>query len=523
MEHSETEPRQATGKHGTTIAELREAFAKQAASLREAKEFAEHIISTIPDGLLVLDANLRVQTANDSFYALFQVSPAETKGRLIYELGNGQWDIPELHALLEEVLPQNNVFTGYEVEHYFEGLGRRIMRLNGRYLDHVQFILLAITDITEGKQAEEALRRSEENYRLLVENAQEYAIFMLTTEGCIERWNNGAERIFGYREEEAIGLSGAVIFTEDDRTAGVPEMEMLFATHNGQANDDRWQLRRDGSRFWASGVMEALRHPDGQLRGFVKVLRDNTEQKRTEEAWCQLYDSLEAQVEERTRQVRQLVSQLTLSEQAERRRISEILHEDLQQRLHSFRYQLTLLRHELGLGNSEDARQRMAAMEAELKDTIGLTRNLSIELSPPALEGEGLKEAFQWLSSQMQEQHGLRIHLQAADVLPVLSADLRVLLFRIVREVLFNVVKHAGVKEATVVLSYADAQVRIEIIDQGQGFDAAAVLAQPDRSDGLWRSQRRLELIGGQMQIDSTPETGTRVMLTCPLSPRNAA
>ena len=138
-------------------------------ALRNAKEYAESIIHTIPDALLVLDPDLRVQMANDAFYEIFQVKREATEGRLIYELGNNQWHIPALRTLLADILPENHVFIGYEVDHTFESIGRRTMLLNGRRLDHVQLILLAIADITERKEAEEAVRASEERMRLLLE------------------------------------------------------------------------------------------------------------------------------------------------------------------------------------------------------------------------------------------------------------------------------------------------------------------------------------------------------------------
>lgn len=135
--------------------------------LRRAKEYAEMIVDTVREGLLVLNFDLCVEAANESFYRMFEVSPGETEGELIYELGNGQWDIPELRKLLEEILPERRVMTGFEVTHEFENVGRRIMRLNARQLDHHQRILLTIEDITEKEKAEERLRASEEKLREL--------------------------------------------------------------------------------------------------------------------------------------------------------------------------------------------------------------------------------------------------------------------------------------------------------------------------------------------------------------------
>ncbi|MEX0891359.1 MAG: ATP-binding protein [Gemmatimonadota bacterium] len=130
--------------------------------MREAGITAGDIVETIHDPLVILTPDFRVQVVNPVFYEHFQVSPVETTGCLIYELGNGQWDIPELHTLLEEILPENASFNGYEVSHQFENLGWRAMLLNARRLDHLQLILLVIVDITDRKRAEEALRAAKE-------------------------------------------------------------------------------------------------------------------------------------------------------------------------------------------------------------------------------------------------------------------------------------------------------------------------------------------------------------------------
>ncbi|GAC1392024.1 MAG: hypothetical protein NVSMB38_14180 [Ktedonobacteraceae bacterium] len=122
--------------------------------LQEARDFADATVETIREPLLVLDANLRVQRANSAFYQHFQVEPAETEGRRIFELGNGQWNIPALRTLLEALLPTNHAFVDYEVEHTFPRIGHRAMLLNARRIDHEPLFLLAMEDITERKQVE---------------------------------------------------------------------------------------------------------------------------------------------------------------------------------------------------------------------------------------------------------------------------------------------------------------------------------------------------------------------------------
>jgi len=130
-------------------------------------------------------------------------------------------------------------------------------------------------------QAETVLRQSEERFRLLVEGAQDYAIFMMDLEGRVVSWNTGAERILGYSEAEALGRESACFFTPEDVERGGPEQELRLAATEGRAEDDRWHVRKDGSRFWATGVVTPLQ--EGALQGFVKIMRDMTDRKQIEE------------------------------------------------------------------------------------------------------------------------------------------------------------------------------------------------------------------------------------------------
>jgi PAS domain S-box-containing protein len=134
------------------------------------------------------------------------------------------------------------------------------------------------------RRAEAALRQSEEHHRLILESVKDYAIFTLDLEGRVSSWNKGAEGVLGYREAEIVGRPVAVIFTPEDVERGAHQAELSHAAIRGRSEDERWHVRKDGSRFWAGGAVRPLLDEVGALRGYVKVMHDMTERKRAEEA-----------------------------------------------------------------------------------------------------------------------------------------------------------------------------------------------------------------------------------------------
>ena len=179
------------------------------ASLDNALEYAESIINTVREPLIILDHDLKVITASRSFYDFFKVNPKETVGQFIYDLGNKQWDIPELRELLETILPQKTTFDNYEVEHDFAAIGRHTMLLNARQIKRAlgkeRIILLAIEDITERKRLEGLLTESEERYRHLFETASDGIVLLEKHEGKIINTNPAAEKMLGYSKKDSIG------------------------------------------------------------------------------------------------------------------------------------------------------------------------------------------------------------------------------------------------------------------------------------------------------------------------------
>jgi PAS domain S-box-containing protein len=175
----------------------------------EAQKYAESIVETIREPLVVLTADLTVTSANRSFYQAFKVMPEETEGQFIYNIGNRQWDIPALREFLEEIIPKNSHFNDFEVDHEFPVIGRKKMLLNARRIHRegksTDMILLAIDDITERKKMEAALQVSETRYRRLFETAQDGILILDADTGEIFDVNPFLIEMLGYSHEAFLG------------------------------------------------------------------------------------------------------------------------------------------------------------------------------------------------------------------------------------------------------------------------------------------------------------------------------
>jgi signal transduction histidine kinase len=238
-----------------------------------------------------------------------------------------------------------------------------------------------------------------------------------------------------------------------------------------------------------------------------QALRDSEERLRL------MNEILEKRVEERTRELeqralrlRQLATDLTLSEQRERQRLAMVLHDGLQQLLVAVKLRTALLE------RGRHLRQTATDIINLIDDAIETSRSLTAELSPPVLYQSGLLQGIEWLANWMHDKHGLSVNLVAREQIGPLPEEITILLFQALRELLFNVVKHAGVKAARVEVVRYDGHIQLEVSDTGVGFAAEKPYSREDKSGGmgLFSINERLSYLGGRMEIDSAPGKGSR-------------
>jgi PAS domain S-box-containing protein len=542
IDHGADAVRDASGAVVGAVLLFYDVSARQRAvqGVEDAKAFAEAIVQTVREPLVVLDADLRVRTANRAFYETFGASAPETEGRHLFELGGRQWDIPRLRELLEEVLPHNAHFNDFAVEHEFNGLGRRSMVLNARrippYARRPDLILLAIEDATERRRAVEALAASESRYRRLFETAQDGILLVDPGTRRVFDANPFLTDLLGYGHEELVGRelweiglfrdieANKAAFRALQETGYIRYEDLPLRTHDGRAIEVEF----------VSNVYDV-----GATRVIQCNIRDVTDRKRAEHALRATHDQLEERVRERTVELdqtnaaltaeiahreqaeasrRELQGRLTTAQEDERRRIARELHDQLGQHLTGLG---------LGLKVVKDATPNPSPEWARLHELQALTERigrevhqLALELRPTALDDFGLESALANYTDEWGVRAGVEADFHAAGLdAGRLPAATETALYRVILEALTNVLKHARARRVSVVLQASATQVVAIVEDDGVGFDPAPVLAgaSAEHRLGVLGMRERVALLGGELTIDSEPGRGTTVIARAPL------
>ncbi len=346
----------------------------------EAKLFAEGIVKTVPDPLMVLESDLTIASANPAFYRAFHVTPEDTLGKYIYEIGNGQWDIPELRTLLEQVIPRDAKVEDFEVEHDFQEIGRRTMLFHARRINRDAgtrpLILVSIEDITLIREQQSRIEADAANLERLTEE-------LLHTE---------------HRERD----------------------EAAVALHDS--------------------VVQLLAFSKRELGPVIKAVDDKSAQK-------------------------------------------------------------------------------LKKIRDRINEAIKQSRRLTTDLSSSTLKQFGFKDAVQELLDRFNDEHGFECRMDASEENLRLSDNAESLLYRSVREVLTNIAKHAEARNVLVRINREDAAVRIDVVDDGKGFDVNVLESQAANKGGfgIFSVHQRVTYVGGRFEIQSTIGEGTRVTLIVPL------
>jgi PAS domain S-box-containing protein len=259
---------------------------------------AEDIFDTVRETLIILDENMHVVSANRSFYENFRVKPEQTEGLLIFDLGNGQWNIPELRHLLENIIPQQSTFNDFRVQHTFETIGSKVMQLNGRRIIREKgesaLILLAIEDITDIDLTQRKLEQSETKYRKFVEGLNSI-IIGFNPEGEIMFFNHFSEKIFGYNRTEVIGkpFVGTIIpCVESTGKNNAHICTEIFQNPQKYYVNESEGIRKDGSRIIFSWSAKASYDETGNIKEIMIDGTDLTEvasaRKKNEQSRNQL-------------------------------------------------------------------------------------------------------------------------------------------------------------------------------------------------------------------------------------------
>ncbi len=357
-----------------------------------------------------------------------------------------------------------------------------------------------MSDVTERRNFQENLSESEERLRLIMNSVDDYAIITSDTNGIISGWNTGAEKIFGYAESEIIGKPAAVLFTPEDRERGKPEEEMQTAAKTGSSEDERWHLRKDGTKFYVSGVMQPLKN--GKIDGFVKIARDLTERYKIEQI----------------KRDKEMLQKLVGAQEDERKRIARDLHDELGQKLTALRLKLESVRKicedDEVCGGIDEAQ----VFAKQIDDGVDF---LAWELRPATLDDLGLVAAMKNYVGEWSRFAGVTSEFRVANfekerLLPEVETNL----YRITQEALNNTHKHANASRAEVSLEKRDGLVILIIEDDGKGFN---VKSKKNRSKGigLIGMQERAALVGGNVEIESSRGNGTTIFVRVPLLVRD--
>lgn len=408
-----------------------------------------------------------------------------------------------------------------------------ITKLNDESGKHIGYAKIT-RDLTEKKIAEEALRESEERFRLIVESVKDYAIIMLDPDGKVVSWNEGAKRLKGYDAKEVLGKHFGIFYDPEDAVIGKCEFELEEAAATGRFEDEGWRVRKDGTKFWANVVVTALRDRSGVLKGFAKVTRDMTERRRAETKLRLAYENLETRVADRTKELQKAIEA--------RDEFLSIASHELRTPLTALKLQNQILERRLnknkqdGLSLQETreminmSSRQVTQLSRLIDDMLDVTRiasgRLRLEINECNLS-ELLVRIFESFAPQFQAA-GVRAELDVEENLKVNCDEQRI--EQVIANLLSNAIKYASGSPVEVYLRRVGRIAEVRVKDSGPGIskkDQERIFQRFERATpaneasglglGLFISKQIIESHGGHISLESEPGKGATFKFTLPL------
>ncbi len=487
--------------------------------------FAE-AIDCLPDPTFAVDAQGKVIAWNKAIAKLSGIQSADMlgKGEFAYAFPFYGMHRPILIDLaLKGVLdagehyPHISYANGYlvsevekiEIRHksyYLWAAASRLSDARGECIGAVE----VIRDITEIKEVENALRKSEQRFAVIFARAAA-GICEMSPEGRFIKVNEAYCRILGRPREHLLAMSLPEVTHPDEVNRVRTALKRVMEKGELESLDKKY-LRPDGTIVYANCSLTRISEEQNAAQAILAVTVDLTERQRVNEMLEQRVAERTQLAEIRSRKLQALAVELIEAEERERRRIAQILHEDLQQITAAARFQLQTAQQNL------PPDPMLSKVERLLEESIGKSRRLSYELNPAVLDHSGLVAALKWLVRYLSEQFGFQINLQLnTQPWQVDRIPMKVFVFRAAQELVFNVIKHSGAQSAQVALSCTDNSLVLAVSDQGRGFDPRAIdSAERTSGLGLLSLRERSQYIGGTLDILSAPGQGSIITLMIP-------
>lgn len=365
------------------------------------------------------------------------------------------------------------------------------------------YILSIARDDSERRKNEEVLLENHKFSSSILDKSPN-AVFVIGPDTRIQYVNESFVRQFGFQTEEIVGRPAPYPWWRSDYWINMGELRI--AMHDGIVGKEKHFIRKDGEEIWGEITAVPIREEDSRLRFCVLTWKDLTTYKKLQE---------ESRLNQH--QLQYLSSELYVAEERERRRISTDLHDSVGQNLALSRIKLEMLKKRTKGRDHQGAIDDVLSL---INRSIQEMRTLIFELSPPMLFELSFHAAVEWLVEKMEEEHGLCIlfkDLLMSDEIPM---DIKIFLFRALRELVMNIIKHANTTEAVVTLSRFDPwTITLEVKDNGVGFDLSSLreLGRDPSNFGLLSIRERVNYLGGFMQIQTLPGEGTKISLFVPV------